>query len=126
MPKREISPTVFSILSARSHEKIEQLIIQQENDYQDDRDQFELPKEAEELKHLKLLSVNGKLSTIPIWIGNLNQVTYVRLSGFLHSLPESIGNLHQLASFEFSFCPDLQRIPESIGNLHPLSSLNLS
>ena len=126
---------IHSVFSAISSHNTEQLFIHQISPQPQplicrhpEPEGFELPNEMKELKKLKVLSLRGNLSSIPVWIENLNELRSVEL-GYcfkLTSLPESVGNLTQLTSLNLSYCTNLASLPESIGNLHNLIYLNLS
>ena len=139
MPWNGITLSVFSFISSCKGRKIEQLIIRQSpSQYQQtdspptdtptDPDPFQLPDEIRELKKLRLLSIQGNLTSVPLCIGDLRELTILNVSrsSNLISLPESIGNLSQLTSLDLSGCCSLASLPSSIGNLSKLTSLKLN
>ena len=86
-----------------------------------------IPEEVFELKHLKILRVNGNcLKIIPESIGNLSNLTKLYLwDNQLTILPESIGKLYNLRQL-LLWNNQLKNLPESIGKLYNLTKLDLS
>ncbi|MDA3844143.1 MAG: leucine-rich repeat domain-containing protein [Candidatus Kapabacteria bacterium] len=75
------------------------------------------------LTYLRL--TNNQLTTLPESIGDLTSLTYLRLTNNqLTTLPESIGNLTNLVTLDLSK-NKLTTLPESIGNLTNLEYLYL-
>ena len=105
--------------------QIKAIIIQQRN--REANETYELPSRLQDFTAVETLSLQGNLSSLPIWIGNLQTLTSLNLTSCskLINLPESVGNLHDLTSLDLSYCDNLVSLPESIGNLSKLAILNI-
>ena len=124
VPWTGITPEVFSKIKSANEKKIKQLIIRQ-TPY--NQTEFEVPAEIKKFNELEMLSIAGKVSSLPSWIGNMNSLCSLTVSySNLVSLPSSIGNLSNLTSLNLSECHNLVSLPSSIGNLSNLTSLNLN
>jgi Leucine-rich repeat (LRR) protein/flagellar motor component MotA len=78
------------------------------------------------LDSLQELSISCNIESLPVTIGNLNQLTTFSLSSQkLKFLPESIGNLTNLTELYFSGSQKLKFLPDTIGNLTNLTRLGL-
>ena len=128
VPGTEITPSVFSIIFSIKKRKIEQFIIHQISPHYSQPEPFELPDGITEFQEMKLLSIQGKLSSLPFSIQNLHRLTSIYLSycSTLVSLPDSICNLSNLISLNLSECYNIGSLPDNIGNLSKLASLTLN
>ena len=117
---------IISMLETHNSQKIEQLIIRQDNKAFEDSMPFELPERIKELKELKLLSLRTNMDSVPSWIGDLPELSVLDLSGCanLVSLPETIGSLDKLTTLNLTECSYLRSFPSS-ARLLQLSLLSL-
>lgn len=87
----------------------------------------ELPAEFGNLINLKSLDLCKAfvLNKIPVQIGRLKKLTYIRLClTEITSLPKEIGNLTELRTL-WLCCNNLTEIPKEIGNLKKLKDLDI-
>ena len=150
IPRYKIDPDIFSVLSDGNKQKIWHLLIHQEpHSSKSDEDGYEevvIPDNICPAEGIRSICLRGKVVKVPTWtftqtnlsgcysleslpesIGQLNELTSLKLSGcMIKSLPESIGNLSNLTSLNLSGCENLESLPLSIDNLSKLASLDVS
>ena len=128
VPLTGITPEVFSKINS-ANKKIEQLILYQRRSRgpYESQEEFEVPDGIKDLTDLKILSLTGKFTSLPSWIGNLSALCSLTVSASdLESLPESIGNLSNLTSLDLSEWSHLKSFPSSLQNLPHLTNVKMT
>ena len=129
VPLTGITQEAFSKTMSVNKKKIEKLIIRLVSppDEEEEPEAFDVPDEIKELTERKRFSITGNLSSLPLWIGNMNTLCSLILNcSSLESLSSSIGDFCNLTSLNLGDCYLLVSLPSSIGNLSHPTSLDLS
>lgn len=84
------------------------------------------PKEIGELKNLKSLNLNVRLTELSADIGKLSSLVELRFEGMqFKTVPKEIGNLQKLEKLSFDYCRQVQLLPDELFNITTLKHLSV-